>query len=127
MNFSSLSAKISDSAYLTSSTSSACPGDSGGPVIVSTPTKLYLVGIITGGAKSTTGPECNAKSGGSFYTLITLITEYANLVFASSKEAIERSEKARVLAEESIELAKMRRQKPRRMLKLPPMLKQRLI
>ena len=87
MNFSSLSTRVKNSAYLTSTTSSACPGDSGGPVIVSTPTKLYLVGIITGGDTSSSGPECNSRSGGSFYTLITLVTKYANLVFASTKEA----------------------------------------
>ena len=87
MNFSSLSTRVKNSAYLTSTTSSACPGDSGGPVIVSTPTKLYLVGIITGGDTSSSGPECNSRSGGSFYTLITLVTKYANLVFAATKEA----------------------------------------
>lgn len=87
MNFSSLSTRVKNSAYLMSTTSSACPGDSGGPVIVSTPTKLYLVGIITGGDTSSSGPECNSRSGGSFYTLITLVTKYANLVFAATKEA----------------------------------------
>ncbi len=119
MNFSSLSTRVKNSAYLTSSTSSACPGDSGGPVIVSSPTKLYLVGIITGGDSSSSGPECNSKSGGSFYTLITLVTKYANLVFASTmeanaKEALDAKAKADVeakLAQESIELAKQRQAK----------------
>ena len=120
MNFSSLSTRVKNSAYLMSTTSSACPGDSGGPVIVSTPTKLYLVGIITGGDTSSSGPECNSKSGGSFYTLITLVTKYANLVFAATKEAstkealdakeaIDTKSKADAeakLAKESVELAK---------------------
>ena len=120
MNFSSLSTRVKNSAYLMSTTSSACPGDSGGPVIVSTPTKLYLVGIITGGDTSSSGPECNSRSGGSFYTLITLVTKYANLVFAATKdasakealdakEAIDTKSKADAeakLAKESVELAK---------------------
>ena len=114
MNFSSLSTRVKNSAYLMSTTSSACPGDSGGPVIVSTPTKLYLVGIITGGDTSSSGPECNSRSGGSFYTLITLVTKYANLVFAatkeaSAKEAIEAKAKADAeakLAKESVESVK---------------------
>ena len=108
MNFSSLSTRVKNSAYLMSTTSSACPGDSGGPVIVSTPTKLYLVGIITGGDTSSSGPECNSRSGGSFYTLITLVTKYANLVFAatkeaSTKEALDAKAKAEASAKEALD------------------------
>lgn len=51
MTLSFKSKTVMNSAYLISSTSSACPGDSGGPVVVSTPTKLYLIGIVSGGAK----------------------------------------------------------------------------
>lgn len=78
---------VKNSAYLTSTTSSACPGDSGGPVIVSTPTKLYLVGIISGGPTAETGPDCARKIEGYYYTLITLVTKYANLAFAAAVEA----------------------------------------
>lgn len=78
---------VKNSAYLTSTTSSACPGDSGGPVIISTPTKLYLVGIISGGPTAETGPDCARKVSGYYYTLITLVTKYANLAFAAAVEA----------------------------------------
>ena len=87
MNFDSKSTTLKNSAYLKSGTSSACPGDSGGPVIASTPTKLYLVGVITGGSNATIGPECSTKIGGNYYTLVSLVTKYANLAFESAVEA----------------------------------------
>jgi flagellar biosynthesis GTPase FlhF len=83
---------VANSAYLVSSTSSACPGDSGGPVIVSTPTRLYLVGVISGGPDATTGPSCSAKVSGNFYTLITLVTKYSNLAFQAATFAASSSE-----------------------------------
>jgi hypothetical protein len=83
---------IKNSVFLKSPNSSACPGDSGGPVIVSTLTKLYLVGVITGGANATVGPECSTKFNGNYYTLVTLITKYANLAFASAVEASNKSD-----------------------------------
>jgi len=92
MNLDFKSTTIKNSAYLKSATSSACSGDSGGPVIVTTATKLYLVGVITGGQTSTTGPACNNKISGNFYTLITLITKYSNLAFSAAKIASELSD-----------------------------------
>jgi V8-like Glu-specific endopeptidase len=94
MNFDFKLTTLKNSVYLKSPTSSACPGDSGGPVIVSTPTKLYLVGVITGGANATVGPECSTKFNGNYYTLVTLITKYANLAFASAVEASNESDSA---------------------------------
>ena len=99
MNFDFKSPTLKNSVYLKSPTSSACPGDSGGPVIVSTPTKLYLVGVITGGANATVGPECSTKFSGNFYTLVTLITKYANLAFASAVEASNKSDSALLQSE----------------------------
>ena len=84
MTIHSLSTTLMNSIYLTSSSSSGCPGDSGGPVIISTPTKLYLIGIISGGINATVGPECSAKSNGNYYTLATLLTKYANLAFETA-------------------------------------------
>lgn len=78
---------LKNAIYLKSSVSSACRGDSGGPVIVSTPTKLYLIGVITGGGISTSGPECSLRVAGNFYALVTLITKYANLAFTAAVEA----------------------------------------
>lgn len=84
MSIDALSTGVKNSLNLTSTTSSACPGDSGGPVIISTPTKLYLIGIISGGVTATAGPECSGRSNGRFYTLITLVTKYANLAFETA-------------------------------------------
>jgi V8-like Glu-specific endopeptidase len=84
MSISGRSTEVRNSLDLTSTTSSGCPGDSGGPVIISTPTKLYLIGIISGGLSATVGPECSGKFNGSYYTLATLITEYANLAFETA-------------------------------------------
>ena len=92
MNIYTRSINIKNSAYLESVTSTACPGDSGGPVIVSTPSKLYLVGIISGGQTATVGPECSKRVDGAFYTLITLVTKYANLAFAAAVAAEKESE-----------------------------------
>lgn len=92
MNIYTRSINIKNSAYLKSVTSTACPGDSGGPVIVSTPSKLYLVGIISGGQTATVGPECSKRVDGAFYTLITLVTKYANLAVAAAVAAEKESE-----------------------------------
>jgi len=97
---------LKNSAYLSSTTSSACSGDSGGPVIVSTPTKLYLIGIISGGSISTVGPECSEKVQGNYYTLITLVTKYSNLAFAAAIAASKSIEDAQTRAEADTKLAK---------------------
>jgi secreted trypsin-like serine protease len=87
MNLDIKPSTIKNAVYVRSSSSSACRGDSGGPVIVSTPSKLYLIGVITGGGVSTSGPECSLKVSGNFYALVTLITKYANLAFSAAVEA----------------------------------------
>jgi secreted trypsin-like serine protease len=92
MNFDVKSTTLKNSAYIKSATSSACPGDSGGPVIVSTATKLYLVGVITGGNTPTTGPACNDKSGDNFFTLVALVTKYSNLAFTAAVIASQQSD-----------------------------------
>ena len=95
LNLDFKSTNLKNSVYLKSATSSACSGDSGGPVIVTTATKLYLVGVVTGGQTSTTGPACSNKISGNFYTLITLITKYSNLAFSAAKIASELSDTAK--------------------------------
>ena len=87
MNLDIKPTNLKNAIYLKSSTSSPCPGDSGGPVIVSTPTKLYLIGVITGGSRSTSGPECSKRLSGDFYAVASLITKYANLAFGAAVEA----------------------------------------
>ena len=93
MAFAFKSTEVANSAYLVSSTSSACPGDSGGPVIMSTPNRLLLVGIVSGGAKAESGPACNKLISNSYYTLITLVTKYANLAFQAATLAADASQK----------------------------------
>jgi hypothetical protein len=100
------STTIKNSVFLKSPNSSSCPGDSGGPVIVSTLTKLYLVGVITGGANATVGPECSTKFNGNYYTLVTLITKYANLAFASAVEASNKSDTALLKSDFDLKNAK---------------------
>ncbi len=106
MNFDFKPTTLKNSVYLKSPTSSACSGDSGGPVIVSTLTKLYLVGVITGGANATVGPECSLKFSGNYYTLVTLITKYANLAFASAVEASNKSDSALLQSDTDLKNAK---------------------
>lgn len=106
MNFDFKSTILKNSVYLKSTTSSACPGDSGGPVIVSTLTTLYLVGVITGGTIATVGPECTTKISGNYYTLVTLITKYANLAFASAVEASNKSDSALMKSDNDLKTTK---------------------
>lgn len=106
MNFAFKSSSIANSAYLRSTTSSACPGDSGGPVIVSTPNNLLLVGIVSGGQEAESGPSCSKKlSDGNYYTLVTLVTKYANLAFQAATQATEASQKSQKAAESDAQLA----------------------
>lgn len=106
MSFDFKSPTVKNSVFLKSPNSSSCPGDSGGPVIVSTPTKLYLVGVITGGANATVGPECSTKFSGNYYTLVTLITKYANLAFASAVEASNKSDNELLQSDNDLKNAK---------------------
>jgi V8-like Glu-specific endopeptidase len=106
MSFAFKSTTIANSAYLVSENSTACPGDSGGPVIVSTPTRLYLVGVISGGGTPTSGPACNERVSGNFYTLITLVTKYANLAFQAATIAASSSEDSQLKSTTEAKAAK---------------------
>lgn len=67
--------------WLTSPTVGMCRGDSGGPVIATTPTTTYLVGILTGGVFDRAG-NCGVKqSDGNYFSSATLLSGYANLAF----------------------------------------------
>ena len=106
MNLAFRSTSIANSAYLSSSSSSACPGDSGGPVVVSTPKKLLLIGIVSGGQEAESGPSCSKKlSDGNYYTLITLVTKYANLAFEAATQVAEELQKRQKNADSEKELA----------------------
>ena len=105
MAFAFKSPTVANSAFLVSSNSSACPGDSGGPVIVSTPNRLLLVGIVSGGATPESGPACSKLISGSYYTLITLVTKYANLAFQAATLAADASQKNQKASETDSQLS----------------------
>ena len=84
--FNSLQTAFANSAYLKSLVSNSCAGDSGAPIIVSTPNSVILVGILTGSSRSV---YCAKKMpDGAYYTLFTLISRYSNLAFASALTSI---------------------------------------
>jgi len=105
MAFAFKSSTVANSAYLVSSNSSSCPGDSGGPVIVSTPNRLLLIGIVSGGTRAESGPACSKLISNSYYTLITLVTKYANLAFQAATLAADASQKNQKASENDSQLS----------------------
>jgi len=84
--FSSLQSAFANSAYLKSTSADSCAGDSGAPILVSTPSTVILVGILTGASRNV---YCATKApDGAYYTLFTLISRYSNLAFASALASI---------------------------------------
>jgi len=68
-----------------SSISGPCRGDSGGPVLSITPTKVVLVGIVTGAYPSN---ACSKRQpNGNLVTIFTVINRFANLVTAAMAES----------------------------------------
>ena len=96
-NFSGISATgLTNSGYVVSTSSGVCKGDSGGPVLSINPREVILVGVTTG---STPSNNCSTKTNGSYFSLFTLISRYANLAFAASlaqqKQELEANNKYR--------------------------------
>ena len=85
--FSQFTTSVPNSGYLESTKDNACKGDSGGPVLSITATKVTIVGIVTGGAlnKYCTKP---LASNGKYYALFTVIGRYSNLAFASASQSM---------------------------------------
>lgn len=85
--FSNLQPTFANSAFMKSTaTSNSCAGDSGAPIVASTPSTVILVGILTGTSRSI---NCGKKSpDGAYYSLFTLISRYSNLAFASALTSI---------------------------------------
>lgn len=80
--FSQFTTPLPNSGYLESTGANACRGDSGGPVLSITASKVTVIGIVTG---SSLNKSCSkAESSGKYYAIFTLIGRYSNLAFASA-------------------------------------------
>lgn len=76
-----------NSAYAVSTKGFSCVGDSGAPVIVSTPSTLVIVGIVTG---TNLNHACGKQApDGSFYSLFTLLSRFANIPLQSAMNQME--------------------------------------
>jgi secreted trypsin-like serine protease len=65
--------------------SDTCGGDSGAPVLNITPSKIMIIGIITGGDR---GKNCSKKdTSGVYYSQFTIINHFSNLALAAQVEA----------------------------------------
>ena len=85
-NFSQAAAPYANSAFIESTNGHTCKGDSGGPIIATTPTTAILVGIVSG---ATMNVNCAKRlADGNYYGLFTLIGRYANLAFGAASSSI---------------------------------------
>jgi secreted trypsin-like serine protease len=80
-----LISKQPDSAIYMPIKGNSCAGDSGGPVMSITASKVTVVGIITGSNRTGTN-MC-----GGTYTVFTLVNRYTNLAFAIASSLMETS------------------------------------
>ena len=78
-----------NSAFMKSIKGRTCKGDSGSPVLHITASSVTLVGVVTGGALD--GNCAKLQSDGSYMTLFTEISNYANLAFGASAVSWEKS------------------------------------
>ena len=75
----------SNQGSVSSASGNVCKGDSGGPVLYITPTKVILVGILTGTQLSV---NCSKKwADGKYYATFTIINRFANLAALALTEA----------------------------------------
>jgi secreted trypsin-like serine protease len=85
-SFSQLNPSIPNSGYLESTIANACRGDSGGPVLSITASKVTIIGIVTGSSLS---KSCSkVDSNGKYNAIFTLIGRYSNLAFASANRTM---------------------------------------
>ena len=85
--FSSLTSTIANSGYLESTIANSCSGDSGGPILSITATRVTIIGILTGAASKN---YCTKlwEATGKYYANFTLIGRYSNLAFASANQSM---------------------------------------
>jgi V8-like Glu-specific endopeptidase/FtsZ-binding cell division protein ZapB len=85
--FSSFLSVDSNAAYASSTSSSVCRGDSGGPVLSIRATEVLVVGVITG---ITLSNNCGKKDpSGSYLVSFSLLNRYANLAFGVAVKQLE--------------------------------------
>lgn len=77
-----LNSNYPNSAFMKSTKGRVCKGDSGSPVLSITASSVTLVGVVTGGALD--GNCAKIQADGSYLTLFTEISNYANLAFSAS-------------------------------------------
>jgi secreted trypsin-like serine protease len=81
----SISSRYPNSGYVKSTVGRACKGDSGGPVFYITASRTVLMGVASGVSLDV---NCAKKeSDGSYQTMFTEISKYANLAFEASAYA----------------------------------------
>ena len=104
-SYSQLAALDKNAAWATSTNSSACSGDSGGPVLSISANEIIVVGIVTGGVKSNFCGKAGVD--GNYLTIFSIISRYTNLAFAAATKNSEKLVSNNILAikklEESIE------------------------
>lgn len=81
--FSQFTTPLPNSGYIESTLANSCRGDSGGPVLSVTASKVTIIGITTG---SIANKNCTKPlvSNGKYYAMFTLIGRYSNLAFTSA-------------------------------------------
>jgi secreted trypsin-like serine protease len=85
-SFSQFNTSLPNSGYLESTVANACRGDSGGPVLSITASKVTIIGIVTGTSLS---KNCSkVDSNDKYYAIFTLIGRYSNLAFASANRTM---------------------------------------
>lgn len=68
-----------------SSSAGACQGDSGGPVLVTTPQRIFILGVVTGGHTSI---HCSkVEANGKKLVIFTILNRFANLAMVSAAES----------------------------------------
>ncbi len=71
--------------FAESTDANACAGDSGGPVLYTTPTRVMLIGVVTGSFFSN---KCSKKqANGKYLTGFSIINRFANLAIVSATQA----------------------------------------
>jgi secreted trypsin-like serine protease len=101
-SFTNLATADPNTTLISSSTGSACAGDSGAPALSITPTKVTLVGIVIGGSLAT---NCAKREpDGRYLAFITNLSRFSNLLANAISESSEIAQAENNSTLESIEM-----------------------